>query len=394
MKKTSMLIALIALAPLVMALPIAMDIYTPAIPAITKLFNVSTATMQLTLNLFMLMSGLAQLIIGPLADRYGRRWTTFWLIILFSIGIGLCTFAHTIEMLIIGRLVEAIGSCGMLMLGFTVGRDLFTGKKLGQLYSLLNGIISFSPMLAPFIGSYLDLKWGWASTFAVLWIIAALSLLCYYSLLGETLPAKKRTPINLTIFKDYAYILKNAVFNTYTLSSAIGMSYLFIFCATSPVLLIQLLGVPVAHYGYYFCFMGISFFVGSLISAGVITRLGIYKTTALGYGLTLIGGIVMLVWYHITGLTVNCFIIPMLLIGMGGTFCLSAGSAGAVTPFDNHIGVASSLCTAFRFLFAALLGLAIANSITSVLPLAVPAVLLSLFGFAMILRYKAAMQTV
>lgn len=390
-----MTIALIALAPLVMALPIAMDIYTPAIPAITKLFGVNTATMQLTLNLFMLMSGLAQLVIGPMADRFGRRWTTFWLIIIFTIGVTLCGYADSIATLIVGRLIEAVGSCGMLMLGFTIGRDLFVGKKLGQLYSLLNGIISFSPMLAPFIGSYLDLRWGWSSTFKILWILTGLSLLGYFSLLGETLPTGERASLNLvSVFKDYIHVAKHAVFNTYTLSSAIGMSYLFIFCATSPVLLIQMLHVPVAHYGYYFCFMGISFFIGSLISVGVITRLGIYKTNLLGYIITFIGGIIMLVWYHVTGLTVYCFIIPMLLIGMGGTFCLSAGSAGAVTPFNEHIGVASALCTAVRFLFAAAIGLAIAHSITSVLPLAVPAVVLSVLSFAMIAKYSSAMKSV
>jgi DHA1 family bicyclomycin/chloramphenicol resistance-like MFS transporter len=393
-RKTSMVKALIALAPLVMTLPVAMDIYTPAIPAITKLFGVNTATMQLTLNLFMLMSGLAQLIIGPLADRFGRRWTTFWLILIFTVGATLCGYADSITTLILGRLIEAIGSCGMLMLGFAIGRDCFVGKKLGQLYSLLNGIISFSPMLAPFIGSYLDLRWGWSSTFKILWILTGLSFLCYYTLLGETLPATQRSPLDIAVFKDYFYLMKNAVFNTYTLSSAIGMSYLFIFCATSPVILIQILHVPVAHYGYYFCFMGISFFVGSLISVGVITRLGIYKTNLLGYIVTLIGGLIMLIWYHITGLTIDCFIMPMLLIGMGGTFCLSAGSAGAVTPFDQHIGIASALCTSFRFLFAAAIGLVIAHSITSVLPLAIPAVILSVLGLAMTGKHSTAMRSV
>jgi Bcr/CflA subfamily drug resistance transporter len=393
-KKTTMLTALIALAPLVMALPIAMDIYTPAIPAITQLFGVNTAIMQLTLNLFMLMSGIAQLIIGPLADRYGRCWTTFWLIIIFTLGASLCAYSHSITTLIVGRLIEAIGSAGMLMLGFTIGRDLFVGEKLGQLYSMLNGIISFSPMLAPFIGSYLDLRFGWASTFKILWILTALSFICYFGLLKETLPKANRTPIQLSVFKDYAHVLRFSIFNTYALSSAIGMSYLFIFCATSPVLLIQLLHVQVAHYGFYFCFMGISFFVGSLISVAVITRLGIYKTNALGFVVTLVGALIMLVWYCITGLTINCFIIPMLLIGMGGTFCLSAGSAGAVTPFHEHIGVASALCTAFRFLFSASIGLVIAHSITSVLPLALPALSFSLFGLAMVKKFSKSMKSV
>ena len=393
-RKTSMMTALVALAPLVMALPIAMDIYTPAIPAITKLFGVNTATMQLTLNLFMLMSGIAQLVIGPLADRYGRRWTTLWLIIVFTIGASLCGYAHSITTLIIGRLIEAIGSAGMLVIGFTIGRDLFVGENLGQLYSMLNGIISFSPMLAPFIGSYLDLRFGWSSTFKILWILTGLSFLCYFSLLKETLPNTNRIPIKLSVFKDFIHVLKFSVFNTYTLSSAIGMSYLFIFCATSPVLLIQLLHVPIAHYGYYFCFMGISFFVGSIISVGVITRLGIYRTNALGFMVTLLGSLIMLVWYHFTGLTIHCFIIPMLLIGIGGTFCLSAGSAGAVTPFSEHIGVASALCTAFRFLFSALIGLVIAHSITSVLPLALPALSFSLFGLALVKKFNASMKSV
>lgn len=380
MKKITLIKVILALAPLMMALPFAMDIYVPAVPKIATQFHISDATMQLTLNLFMLMSGITQLFVGPLTDRWGRRPIVFLCALIFSVGCLVCAYSTSISLLLVGRLIEAVGACGMMTLGFTIAKDLYSDTKLAKIYSILNGIISFSPMFAPSIGGFLDIHFGWPSTFKSLLIIPVISLLFYFWLLPETCEKRTKKLAIKTISFTYKTILSNKVFLLYTIATAIGLSYLFLFCAMSPIILIKLLHIPEAHFGYYFCFMGFSFFIGSVFSVFILEKLKIYKTTLLGFIITLIGGTIMLLCHLVYGLSLGGFIFPMVLIGIGGTLSMGAGSAGLMHPFNSDAGSASALSGSFRFFFAAIVGLVTAKHIHSALPLALASLLFSIIG--------------
>ena len=389
MKQTRLPIALIALLPLMLALPFGMDIYVPAVPKITAYFHTSDTIMQATLNLFMVTSGIIQLIIGPLSDTFGRLKTTLACAFLFTWGCLMCAYAPGITYLIVGRIIQAMGASGLLMLGNAIARDLYTDTDLAIAYCYLNGVISFSPLFAPFIGSFLDVYYGWESTFLMLLFIPTLTLLLYWPLLGETLQPSKRSNWNYNLLRQYLAVIKTPSFMPYAIASAIGMSYAFIFCTTSPVLLIKILHVPEINYGYYFCFMGVSFLLGSLMSANLVKYLGIYRSVTTGFYISLIGGIWMFLWHLQTGLTVNNFVWPMLVIGTGGIFTMGAATAGAMLPFSNHTGVASALSGSIRFIFAGIIGLVIANHIHTALPLAIPAIIFSVFGLILFkLNYK------
>lgn len=374
------------LSPMVLGLSFAMDIYVPALPHIATLFHVSAGKMQLTLTFFMITAGFMQLIVGPLSDHYGRKKVAFIVTALFACATLLCSFAHNITELILFRILQAIGSCGMMVVAFAIVRDIFSGPKSAQTYSFLNGIIAFSPMLAPFIGSYLDVKLGWPATFQALLVIAAFSWIHLTFFIPETLPLANRNKFTSSLLGTYGTIIRHPAFLSYTFSTAAGLSYLYLFCSISPYIIIRLLHIPELNYGYYFCFMGISFFIGSMISGYIVTYLGIFKTVLLGFFITLIGGIWMAGWYFVTGLTIHNFVWPMLPLGIGGTICMGAGNGGAMEPFSINIGAAAALGGAIRFIFAGILGsFLIRSSVQSTFPLAIPAILFSLIGLCLFL---------
>lgn len=373
---------ILALTPMVLALPLAMDVYVPAIPHLTREFHASDASMLMTLNCFMLSAGIMQLIIGPVSDHYGRRKVALAVIFCFTLGSVFCGLSHSVNELIFWRVIQAMGSCGMMVLGFAIVRDFYEGDKSAKAYSFLNGMISFSPIFATFIGSYLDLYLGWPSTFWSLLLVALAAVFTMGFWLEESLDPSKRTLLSKGLLKQYYQVLCNQEFTVYTLASAFGHCYLYLFCALSPYLIIRALHIPQTHYGFYFCFMGISLLIGSFLGGIVVERLGIYKTCLIGYALTFVGGLWMLVWYLTQGLAINNFIYPMLLIGTGGTFCMGAGMGGSMAPFDEAKGAAAAAGGALRFLFAGILGyFLISKTVTSTLPLSVPAVILSLIGF-------------
>ncbi|AUJ58932.1 Bcr/CflA family drug resistance efflux transporter [Coxiella-like endosymbiont of Amblyomma americanum] len=382
------------LTPMVIALALSMDIYVPAVPSMSILFHVSSREMQLTLSLFMLTCSITQLIIGPLSDQYGRRPIGILSIVVFTLGSFLCANATSTLQLIIYRIIQAIGSVGMLVVSFAITRDLYHGEKSSKTYSYLNGIIAFSPMIAPFLGSYLDIHFGWQSTFLFLLITSLWAILNVLLVIPESLPKNKRIPLNSKIFREYKNIFINQIFFNYTFAAAIGLSYLFIFCSISPYIIMRLLHIPESHYGYYFACMGFSFFIGSLLSSFYIGKIGVYKTVTVGFLISCFGGIVMIAWYLIANLTISGFIYPMLLIGVGGTFSLGAGTGGAMEPFGNMAGMAAALSGSFRCFFSAFTStLVITKNISSALPLALSAVLFSTVGLILFLTQKNNLKT-
>ncbi|WP_347252363.1 multidrug effflux MFS transporter [Legionella sp.] len=372
---------IIALTPMVLALPLAMDIYVPAIPHLTKDFHATDTQMLMTLNLFMLSAGLMQLVIGPISDHFGRRRIGVLMAFCFAFGSVYCGLATNVNELVVYRVIQALGSCGMMVLGFAIVRDHYAGERSAKAYSFLNGMISFSPIFATFIGSYIDLYWGWSATFWALLVVAIPAIGTVGFWLEESLPANRRTRLTTQVFRQYIHVIRNQEFAIYTLASAFGHCYFYLFCALSPYLIIRTLEIPQTQYGFYFCFMGISLLIGSFISGSIVERLSIFKTCLLGYVLSLIGGLWMLIWYLAQGLSIHNFIYPMLLIGIGGTFCMGAGSGGAMAPFEEAKGAAAAAVGALRFLFAGIVGyFLITKTVSSTLPLAIPAVLFSLIG--------------
>ncbi|ARG96831.1 multidrug effflux MFS transporter [Legionella micdadei] len=387
---------IIALTPMVLALPLAMDIYVPAIPHLTKEFHASDTQMLMTLNLFMLSAGLMQLVIGPISDHFGRRRISVLMAFCFALGSLCCGLATNVNELVAYRIIQALGSCGMMVLGFAIVRDHYAGDKSAKAYSFLNGMISFSPIFATFIGSYLDLYLGWPSTFWALLLVAFPAIVTVGCWLDESLPANRRTALTTQVLAQYLHVVRNQEFAIYTLASAFGHCYFYLFCALSPYLIIRTLEIPQTQYGFYFCFMGISLLIGSFIGGSIVERLGIFKTCLLGYLLSLIGGLWMLIWYLAQGLSIHNFIYPMLFIGIGGTFCMGAGSGGAMAPFEEAKGAAAAAGGALRFLFAGIVGyFLISKTVSSTLPLAIPAVLFSLIGISVLLLvYKESERTI
>ncbi|MBA2657041.1 MAG: multidrug effflux MFS transporter [Tatlockia sp.] len=380
---------IIALTPMVLALPLAMDIYVPAIPHLSQEFQASDSQMLMTLNLFMLSAGFMQLIIGPVSDQFGRRKIAVLMSLCFAFGSIFCGLSSNVNELIAARIIQALGSCGMMVLGFAIVRDLYSGEQSAKAYSFLNGMISFSPIFATFIGAYLDLYFGWSSTFWALLLVAVPAIFTLGFWLDESLPIAQRKPLSLKIFAQYSQVIRNKDFAVYTMASSFGHCYFYLFCALSPYLIIRALEIPQTQYGFYFCFMGISILLGSFLGGIVVERIGIYKTCLLGYCLSFIGGLWMLVWYLTQGLSVHNFIDPMLLIGIGGSFCMGAGSGGAMAPFNEAKGVAAAAVGALRFLFAGLVGyFLISNTVNSTLPLAIPAVVFSIIGFIALVMTK------
>lgn len=370
MSRKSVLPTIMLLAPFVFSFAFAMDIYIPAIPKMKEVFNTSQENIQLTLSLFMLMSGVGQLVFGPITDQFGRRSLALLSVVFFILGSGLCATANSIQLLIVARMFQAFGGCGMLVVAFASVRDQFSGNEAAKVYSFLNCAIGLSPLFAPIIGSYLFYWFDWRAGFIFLTAMSSLILILAYFKIPETLPAENRVKITKDIGVRYYQVLKNRTFISYAFSATAGLMTFFVFFSSSPYIIINLLHVPVKHFGYYFFTVGATFFLGSLICGKLVHRIGTFNATITGILLMFLAGLMMLFWYEINGLSTAQYILPCMTAGIGGAFMMGAGAGGAMEPFGNSAGMAAAVIGCLEFVCASVFGTIIMNwPVTSTIPL-------------------------
>ena len=386
-----MLGIILLLSPLVAAFAFALDIYIPTLPTVLKTFHTTQSMLQLTLSVFLITGGFGQLVIGPISDHFGRRPVAMISALIFMLASIACALAPSVGLLIVGRMLQSLGVCGLMVVANAVVRDLYDENDSAQVYSYLNGAIAFSPLFAPIIGGYLAVWLGWRSNFYFLALFALVTLLVICFLLKESLQVQYRQRLNLKVFTHYATLFKNPDFLFYILCASGAVSCFFTFFSLSPYVLINLLHVPEQQFGLYFGILGVTFFVGSLLAGFLVGRMGVEKIIRMGILLLLLGGLCMLLWYEIGGLSKGGFIWPMLFIGTGGSFLIGAGSAGAMAPFPEMAGTASAVLGASEFIVSSIVGfLALLRSVQSDMPLAFVAIVFAclMLIFKLVLTIK------
>ncbi len=356
-----------------------MDMFIPALPELLVEFKSSQVMIQQTLNIFIISGAVAKLIIGPISDKFGRKKVAICGIIIFLLGSYVCVESYTIMQLYTGRLIQAFGSSSALISAFAIVRDKYSGKESAKVYSYLNGAIGFSPIFAPAIGSWLDITFGWRTIFIALGILGCITLLIILFFIKETLNNCQKSNFSYPILVSMRQIVSSGEFIKYTIAAGCGFGYLFTFFSISPYILQGILNVSKSMFGLWFSVMGIASFIGSILCANIVGRLGTEKTVYIGMFLTFSGSAIMLICNLVFGLSIPVFIMPMILIGVGATFAMGAGASGALEKFPEIAGTAASLFCCYQFLIGVLIGtIATCWEVTSSLPLAVPVIVCSL----------------
>ncbi len=358
---------------------LATNIILPAFPEMAGELGTSVKDLSATLASFFVAFAVGQLFVGPLSDRFGRKWLVVSGLMVFVAGSVLCAFADSLSQLIIGRIVQALGVCATSVLSRAIARDLFEGEALAHALSLIMVAMAAAPGFSPLLGGALNSALGWRSTFGVVALLAVLLGMRYWSQLGETHGADKRAPLSIAaILKTYGELLRDRRFIAPALSVSLVIGSLYMFFAMAPAILMA---------GFGFAPLGLSLFFASTVfvvfGAGILApklarRWGQIRAARAGILIALTGSIALLlgwedVYYFSCAITV--FLMGMGLINPLGTaitlqpFGQKAGAASALLGFLQMgcaaiaIGIAASLSipvyAAFCIVLAANLGLSL-----------------------------------
>src|SRR5215216_7380614 len=182
---------------------LATNILLPSLPQMAVSLKVSTAAVTSAITIFLAVFAVGQLVVGPISDRYGRRWPVLIGFAVFFAGSIWCGLATDLPSLLVGRVIQAAGACATSVLSRAIARDLFSGPALARAMALIMIAMAAAPGFSPLLGGALDHYFGWRSEFALLAVFAGLGALAYGMVFGETHLAT-RTPLDpLAIAKTY-----------------------------------------------------------------------------------------------------------------------------------------------------------------------------------------------
>src|ERR1700730_2928832 len=142
---------------------LATNILLPSLPQMAASLHVSTAAVTASITVFLAVFAIGQLAVGPISDRYGRRWPVLTGFAVFCAGSIWCGLATDLPSLLIGRVIQAAGACSTSVLSRAIARDLFSGAALGRAMALIMIAMAAAPGFSPLLGGALDHTFGWRS---------------------------------------------------------------------------------------------------------------------------------------------------------------------------------------------------------------------------------------
>lgn len=247
----------------------ATDIYIPSLPSMASTMQVSSLQVQLTLSLFLISYGISQLFIGSLLDSFGRYKLSLISLLIFAIASVIIANTHNIYLIYLMRIIH----------GFTVGTivvakrayfvDLFKGDQLKHYLSLFSIIWSTGPIVAPFLGGYLQTVFGWESNFYFLAILAIVLAVLEYIYSGETL--KHYSEFSLKkITGVYISMIKTPSFSLGIVMLGLAYTMVMIYNMTGPFIIEHHLHLSPVVAGYSSLVLGFAWMVGGFIGKATI----------------------------------------------------------------------------------------------------------------------------
>jgi DHA1 family bicyclomycin/chloramphenicol resistance-like MFS transporter len=374
---------LLLITAMMMMQPLSTDLYLASLPSLVSGFGVPVATVQLTLSLFVIGFGSAQLVIGPLSDRFGRRPVLLTGLGLYVATSALCGLAQSIELLIAARFLQALGCCAAVMIARAVVRDAYEPQDSARFLARASTWISLAPIVGPILGAYLQVAFGWRAAFIALGIFSACVMAACLYHLPETNQHKNPNATQIKgILENYRLILSSREFWLNVTPGALSYCGIFIFISGSSFVLIDVLGVPTQWFGYCFALGVAGYMSGTLVCRRLLKTISGEQALRIGTACSFSAGMYFLAatllgWWH-WGVVVLAMFLSMASHGIN----FPVSQAGSIAPFPKQAGTAAGLMGAVMMAFAFVSGTIVGVTHNGTLyPLAIISAVLGTLNF-------------
>ena len=342
------------LAALAMLGPFSIDIYLPAFHDIGADLDVAPLAVQQTLSSYLFAYAFMMLWHGALSDALGRRPVVIAGLSVYALATLGCAIAGNIETLWLFRALQGICAGSGLVVGRAIIRDRFQGPEAQRVMSQITLVFGIAPAIAPVLGGLLLNAFGWRSIFWVLLALVIALLTWSAKSLPETLPVAQRQSLHpRKLWRNYVSVLRNRDFLLLATIPALNFAAFFLYIASAPSFLIDLLGV--SSYGFAWLFMPMigGVMIGALVSGRAAGKLSAGRTIGVGYLLMFAGATIQMTvaWY--VAPVVQWHVLPIMIYTMGTSIVMPSATLLLLDLFPTMRGMASSLQGFVHFVLAA-----------------------------------------
>ena len=317
-----------------------MNMFLPSLPLMADYYGTDYGFMQLSVPLFLAVSAVLQIFIGPVSDKLGRRPVLLWGIGLFMLATLGCIFAPNAGVFLGFRMAEAtIAVC--MVLSRAVIRDSFNQEDSASMIAYVTMGMAVVPMISPVIGGLLDEFFGWHSTFWVFFLFGGGLLLLVWADLGETAVSSGLT-LNQQ-FREYPELLRSPRFWGYSMASGLCSGAFFAYLGGGPFVGSVVFGMSPKWVGFFFGAPAIGYFLGNWITGRNAQRLGVNLLILAGTISVSFGCALMLVVFLMGYGSPVTFFGLMTLVGLGNGMVIPNATAGMLSVRPHLAGTASGL---------------------------------------------------
>ena len=328
-----------------MTAPLSTDMYLAAFPKIIKEFQTNEQMLNYTLVGFFLFFAIGMLFMGPLSDKYGRKPILLSGLGIYIVSSLMCALSTGIEMLIIFRILQAIGAGAMVAVSLALVKDSFDDTERPKIIALIQMLSVFAPTLAPIIGAMVIKYLNWQMTFVVLSLIVFGTTIMAL-LFKESLPKDKRFKGNiLENFISLGTIYKNKAFTVFLLATGFTGAIYMAFIAISSYIYMDWFKLSETEYSLFFAFNSIILMIGPNVYLKVKDKLTARQIVLYSFGTIMLGGILTIL---IGKYSPFIFVLTFLPITFSNSFLkafsanvllgqkeMNAGAASSVISFTN-----------------------------------------------------------
>jgi DHA1 family bicyclomycin/chloramphenicol resistance-like MFS transporter len=323
--------------------PLSMSLYSPAMTLLIAALHTTEQAVRATVTVYLFGFAVAQLICGPLSDRFGRRPILIGCLVLYVIGSIESAAAGSITALILGRLVQGIGACGGVALSRVMVVDRFAGNGAARIISLMSLILSVAPAAAPIIGGTLITVTSWRVLFVILAVYGAVLLALVWRFPETNERRDPRATKLRSLAVNYAMLITSRAFISQVVLTSLAIGGFYASQTLSPFVLMGRLGLSSPVFGVITASLMLSYLIGSLATNRLLRVVAMSRLVLAGALMVLAASLSLALGLRFLGLGIAEIIAPMCLWMLGFAFIMPGVTTTALALFPRNAGSASAL---------------------------------------------------
>lgn len=343
------------LAGLTMVGPLAIDTYLPSFPAIARTFDASPMLIQQTLSMFLFCFAFMMLFYGTLSDSFGRRPIILGSLVLYIVASVGGALAPSIGVLLFCRILQGLAAGAGSVVGRAIVTDRFSGGEAQKILSHIMMVFGLAPALAPILGGWLQVNYGWRSIFWFLTGFGALMFIAVQRALPESLPAKDRHPFHPgVIAANYWMVLRHRQF--VLLSAALGMTFagFALYIGSAAYFVINILHLSETSFAWLFIPLISGMVIGSALAGKFAHRYSQHAMIRMGYTLMALAALANVGYNYFFPAEVPWAVLPLFMYSFALALSMPPMTLLALNHFPNHNGLAASMQSFIQMLLFAL----------------------------------------